>query len=147
MTKTNFENLNDEEKELLMAAEKALQNSYNPYNNQTKVGAAVRLSSGEIIIGANMANISSTVNLCAERAVLATANAQGRRDIKIMALIGTDIDGVIEKPIMPCGLCRQFMEEFISINKTDIQFICSNSAKTEIIKTSLEELLPLPYSN
>jgi cytidine deaminase len=141
-----YQDLNKVEQELLDSAEKGLANAYNPYNNQNKVGAAVRTGKGEIVIGSSIANASSTVNLCAERVAISTANSQGLRDIKIIALIGTDSDGVVEKPVMPCGVCRQFMEEFLTINGGDIEVICSNSAKNKIIKTSLKQLLPLPYS-
>ena len=141
-----FEELNIEEQELLNSARKALAHAYNPYNNQNKVGAAVRIKSGEIIPGASMANASSTVNLCAERIAFANANTQGLRDVTVLALIGTDSDGVVENPVMPCGVCRQFMEEYLTMNGGDIEIICSNSAKDNIIKTSLKALLPLPYT-
>jgi cytidine deaminase len=141
-----FTDLNKEEQELLDSAEKALANAYNPYNSQNRVGAAVRIKTGEIIFGSSLANASSTVNLCAERIAIANANTQGFRDITTLALIGTDSDGVVENPIMPCGVCRQFMEEYLTINGGDIEIICSNSAKDKIIKTSLKQLLPLPYS-
>jgi cytidine deaminase len=141
-----FTDLNKEEQELLLEAEKALVNAYNPYNNQNKVGAAVRIKSGEIILGSSMANASSTVNLCAERIAFANANTQGLREVTSLALIGTDSDGVVENPVMPCGVCRQFMEEYLTMNGGNIEIICSNSAKDNIIKTSLKELLPLPYS-
>ncbi|MBI3638313.1 cytidine deaminase [Candidatus Wolfebacteria bacterium] len=141
-----YEDLSADEKELLNAAEKGLTNAYNPYNSQMRVGASVRVGSGEIIIGSSIANASSSVNLCAERAALAVANSAGHRDIKAVAIIGTDSDGVVENPIMPCGMCRQFMEEFLTMNGGDIPIICSNSAKDAIIKSSLKELLPLPYA-
>ncbi len=146
MSETKYQDLNGEEKELLDLAEEALVNAYNPYNNQNKVGSAVRIKTGEIIKGSSIANASSTVNLCAERVAIGTANSRGFRDIIALALIGTDSDGVVEKPVMPCGVCRQFMEEFLTINGGDIEVICSNSAKDKIIKTSLSQLLPLPYS-
>jgi cytidine deaminase len=146
MVEVKFENLNSEEREVLNRAEEALAHAYNPYNNQNKVGAAVKMKTGEIFIGSSIANASSTVNLCAERVALGTANTQGSRDLEILALIGTDADGVVENPVMPCGVCRQFMEEYLTINGGDITVICSNSAKDKIIKTSPKELLPLPYS-
>ena len=146
MTNIKYKDLSKEEKTLLSFAEKALVNAYNPYNNQTRVGAAVRTKKGDIIVGANMANASSTVNLCAERAALAAANALGHRDIVAIAIIGTDCDGIIEKPIMPCGTCRQFMEEYLSVEEKDIEIICSNSLKDAIVRTSLKKLLPMPYS-
>ncbi len=141
-----FEELNKAEQELLNSAEKALANAYNPYNSQSKVGSAVHIKTGEIILGSSIANASSTVNLCAERVALGNANTQGLRDIDMIALIGTDSDGVVENPVMPCGVCRQFMEEYLTMNGGDIEIICSNSAKDNIIKTSLKALLPLPYS-
>lgn len=141
-----FEELNKEEQELLNSAEKALANAYNPYNSQTRVGAAVRTKNGEIIPGSSIANASSTVNLCAERIAIASANTLGMRDISTLALIGTDSDGVVENPVMPCGVCRQFMEEYLTMNGGDIGILCSNSAKDNIIKTSLKALLPLPYT-
>lgn len=141
-----FTDLSVGEQELLDKAEEALANAYNPYNSQTKVGAAVKIKTGEIICGSSIANASSTVNLCAERIAIANANTQGFRDIISLALIGTDCDGVIEKPIMPCGVCRQFMEEYLTMNGGDIEVICSNSAKDNIIKTTLKALLPLPYT-
>lgn len=146
MITARADELSTEEKELLDSAEKALQEAYNPYNNQTRIGAAVRTSSGKIISGSNIANASSTVNLCAERATFARANAEGHRDIVSLAIIGTDSDGVVEDPVMPCGVCRQFMEEYVTMNGKDIDIISSNTKKDKIIKTSLKELLPLPYS-
>lgn len=146
MTEIKFTDLSSEEKALLTEAEKALVNAYNPYNSQTRIGAAVQIKTGEIIKGSSMANASSTVNLCAERIAIANANTLGFRDITALALIGTDSDGVVEKPVMPCGVCRQFMEEVLNINGGNLEIICSNSAKDKIIKTSLAELLPLPYN-
>ncbi len=146
MAEIKFTDLTKDEQTLLIAAEKALTNAYNPYNSQTRVGAAVKTKSGEIILGSSMANASSTVNLCAERIAIGSANTQGFRNVTSLAIIGTDSDGVVENPIMPCGVCRQFMEEYLTMNGGDIEIICSNSAKNKIIKTSLKQLLPLPYN-
>ncbi|MCX6712640.1 MAG: cytidine deaminase [Candidatus Vogelbacteria bacterium] len=145
MTEGKFSDLAGEEQELLLAAEQELPDAYNPYNSGSRVGAAVRTAKGKIIGGASMANVSSTANLCAERVAIAAANTAGERDIVAIALIGTDADGVVENPVMPCGLCRQFIQEIVTETGHDIEIICSNSDKTKIIRTSLSELLPLPY--
>lgn len=146
MTTTDFNGLNEEEKKLLVKAENTLRYAYNPYNNKTRVSAALYTASGKIITGASIGNVSSTVNLCAERAALAVASSRGERNIRMIAIIGVDGDGNIENPIMPCGTCRQFMEEFLKTSGGNIAIICSNTKKDKIIKTSLTELLPLPYS-
>jgi len=140
-----FKDLTKEEKKLLKSAEKAFANAHNPYNNQSRVGAAVLVKSGKIVIGSSIATSSSSVNLCAERIAIGTANSQGLKDITAIAIIGTDSDGVVENPVTPCGICRQFMEEFMPKDGGDIEIICSNSAKDKIIITSLKKLLPLPY--
>lgn len=114
--------------------------------SQARIGAAIRTMSDEIITGSNIGNISSSVNLCAERTALAVASTRGQRNIRSITIIGTDGDGIIERPIMPCGTCRQFMEEFLKTSGDDIEIICSNTEKDKIIKTSLKELLPLPYA-
>lgn len=146
MVTTHFEALNEEEKELFNEAEKALQYAYNPYNSRARVGAAVRTASGEIITGSSVGNVSSSINLCAERVALAAASARGQRNIKTIAIIGIDGDGIIENPVMPCGTCRQFMEEFLKTSGDDIEIICSNTKKDKIARTSFNELLPFPYS-
>ncbi len=145
MNELLYKDLNSSEKELLDSAEQALLNAHNPYSNNTKIGAAIKLKTGEIVKGSSIATASSSVNLCAERVAIGTANSLGLKNITTLALIGTDNDGVIENPVMPCGICRQFMEEFMPADGGDIQIICSNSAKSKIIRTSLKQLLPLPY--
>lgn len=145
MTETSYEKLSDEYKELLNSAEKALINSHNPYSNsKIKVAAAVRATSGEIVTGASYTNSSSPSSICAERAVIITANSLGKKDLQTMAIIGTK-EGGIRNPITPCGNCRQVMQEAINISGDDLVVICSNDDKTKIIIVSLKELLPLPY--
>ncbi len=146
MITTTFEKLSDEEKDLLAAAERATEHAYNPYNSKMRVGAAVRTATGKIITGSNIGNASSSANLCAERTALAAAGIQGERNIKTIAIIGIDHDGVVEEPVMPCGTCRQFMQEFLPTSGGDIDVICSNTKKDKIAKTSAGELLPFPYA-
>jgi cytidine deaminase len=145
MIETSYEQLSNENKELLDAAEKALVNSHNPYSaSKIKVAAAVRTISGEIIVGASYVNSSSPSSICAERAAIITANSLGKKDLQAMAVIGIK-EGGIKNPVTPCGNCRQVMQEVVNISGSDLIVICSNSDKTKIIITSLKELLPLPY--
>jgi cytidine deaminase len=144
MLEVSYEELAQEEKELLDAAQAALVHAYNPYNSQMKVAAAVRTSSGEIVSGASYVNNSSPSSICAERSTIVTANSTGHRDLRMMAVIGIK-EGGVKNPVTPCGNCRQVMQEVVNISGEDLIVICSNSDKTRIIKTSLEELLPLPY--
>lgn len=145
MTETSYEQLSSENKELLNFAEKALENAYNPHSSsKVKVAAAVRTISGEIITGASYANSSSPSTVCSEQAAIITANSLGKKELQTMAIIGTKDVG-IKNPVTPCGKCRQVMQEAVDISGHDLVVVCSNSDKTKIIITSLNELLPLPY--
>jgi cytidine deaminase len=55
-------------------------------------------------------------------------------------------EGGIKNPVTPCGNCRQVMQEVVNISGRDLIVVCSNSDKTQIITTSLKELLPSPYT-
>ncbi len=138
-----FQQLNSVEKKLINAAQKASRNAYSPYL-KTPVGAAVLTMKGKIITASCFGPASTTVNLCAERAVVATANAQGQRKIKILAIIGHR-HKTTNNPLPPCGVCRQFLYEITKITGRDLIVLSSNTNKTKIMKTSIKELFPYPY--
>ena len=59
---------------LFEAAHKATGDAYAPYS-KFRVGAAVRLSNGQIITGSNQENASFPAGICAERVALSAASA------------------------------------------------------------------------
>ena len=63
-----------EDRELVEAAIDAMKGAYAPYSH-FHVGAAVRLSNGEIVKGANQENAAFPSGLCAERTALFSAGA------------------------------------------------------------------------
>src|SRR3546814_3591376 len=62
---------------LIDAARVAASHAHAPYS-RFAVGAALRLTDGSIVTGANFENASYGPSLCAETVALACANAQGR---------------------------------------------------------------------
>ena len=62
----SIEELNAEDRELAQAAIEGMRGSYAPYSH-FNVGAAVRLSNGQIVRGANQENAAFPSGLCAER--------------------------------------------------------------------------------
>ena len=58
---------------------------------------------------------------------------------------GITIIGKGEKVIAPCGICRQFLFENVSLAHEDIEVVMSNNKKNEIIISSIKELLPLAF--
>lgn len=104
--------LPEEDRELAEAAVKAIGGSYAPYS-KFNVGAAVRLSDGEIITGANQENAAYPSGLCAERTAMFYANANhpdcAMTSIAIAAAQGGKL---CSRPATPCGQCRQVMAEY-----------------------------------
>lgn len=145
MQTTNFTGLSAEDKNLLDAAEGALPLAYNPYS-KFYVACAALDQAGKIFTAANFACSSSTSNLCAERSVIAVANAQGSRSLIKMALIvsneNPDDDSVVYSP---CGVCRQLLQELAIISGQNLDLIISSQDKSRITMTSIKELLPLAY--
>jgi cytidine deaminase len=96
--------------DLCAEARQAARNAYAEYSG-FRVGAAVR-GRQRTYVGANVENASYGLTLCAERAALAAAIAQGDRDIDAIAV--ACIDAGPSRPIeelVPCGTCRQWIAE------------------------------------
>ncbi len=89
--------------QLIAAAQSARSQAHAPYSNYF-VGAAVLTKDGEIIQGCNVENASYGGTICAERVALTAAIAQGKRELRAIAVV--TVDGA-----SPCGLCRQVMIE------------------------------------
>ena len=117
-----------------IAAREASAIAYCPYS-EFRVGAAVLTGDGVIIGGCNVENVSYGLSICAERVAIFQAVATGHR--RIAALV---VYTPTEKPVTPCGACRQVIAEF-GIDAA-IACICDGG---ESITTSLKELLAMPF--
>ena len=95
---------------LMELAHQAALNSYSPYSG-FRVGAALRLSTGEIVTGTNVENVSYGLTICAERAALVRAVSQFGPNIRIAAVAVANLNAAASPP---CGACRQMLAEFIS---------------------------------
>ena len=106
-----FEELTPEEKQLVEEARQATYRSYSPYS-RFSVGASVLLANGVILSGSNQENAAYPSGLCAERTVLFYANSQySNQPITMMAIAARSEKGFTERPITPCGACRQVLAE------------------------------------
>lgn len=124
--------------ELIQKALEVRRNSYAPYS-WFQVGAALLTSSGKVYLGTNIENSSYPVGICAERSAFAQAISNGERSFEMLAIVGGKIDEYpLESYCAPCGMCRQFMNEFCDPNFLVI------IAKSEIdyLIFALDELLP-----
>jgi cytidine deaminase len=108
----SIDELNEDDQMLLRTAQDATSLAYAPYS-EFNVGAAAKLSNGEIIKGANQENASFPAGLCAEGVVMANVAAcfPGVA-INTLAISYRSEKNKSDHPISPCGICRQSLDEF-----------------------------------
>ncbi len=90
------------DQELYEQAVAAADGAYAPYSS-FHVGAAALLRDGRVVTGVNVENASYPLGICAERAALARAGAEGAQPGDVEAI------GITASP---CGGCRQWLLEF-----------------------------------
>lgn len=144
MEHTNYDGLSDTLKLLLDAAAKARETAYNPYSH-FYVGAALRTWDNEIFTGSNVENSAYGATICAERAAIVSANARGNKLYKSIAIIARREDNGPTGVVSPCGTCRQVLFEASQVSEVDLEVIMSNEDKSEIIISTINELLPLGF--
>lgn len=130
---------------LIDAAREAAANAHAPYSG-FGVGAALLLADGTIIPGTNMENASYGLSLCAETVALAAANVAGRlRDVVAIGIIGGRITAAGltgTEPVLPCGRCRQILNEAAQLGGRDIAIHAAAADGSRIERHMLSELLP-----
>ena len=104
------------DRELVDLARAAAEKAYSPYSNFT-VGAAIECEDGTIFKGCNVENASYGLSICAERTAAVKAVSAGHRVFRRIAVYGSSAEYC-----MPCGACRQFLNEFCD----DMAVLCSN---------------------
>lgn len=112
-------------------------NAHAPYS-KFSVGAACRAESGIAYMGCNVENMSYPVGVCAERVAVSSAIAHGEKKIKALALAGGPENSLPDKNIRPCGMCLQFISEFM--DPDGIILIAADADK--ITQFTLVDLLP-----
>ncbi|MCX2473820.1 cytidine deaminase [Pedobacter sp. MC2016-05] len=137
--------LKEQDAALCENAEKALASSYSPYS-KFRVGTAIRLASGEIILGSNQENLAYPSGLCAERvALFSIGSAYPNSLIESIAITAQTDAFEILKPVTSCGGCLQVMAEFERKQASPIEviFYCLNG---EVLKVpSVQSLLPFSF--
>ena len=134
---------------LIAAARAAARNAHAPYS-RFAVGAAVLLTDGSIVTGANFENASYGLSLCAETVALATVSAQGRlREVAALGVIGGAMaaDGTPTgaTPVSPCGRCRQVINEAAQLAGRDLPVHCGAAQGEAVASYRLSELLPAAF--
>lgn len=87
-------------------AVQASKNAYVPYSH-FPIGAVLVAKDGRVFTGVNVENASFGLTNCGERTAIFKAVSEGALDFEELIVYGET-----EKPISPCGACRQVMAEF-----------------------------------
>lgn len=119
-------------KELYKQAKASLEHSYAPFS-KFKVGAALLSKTGEVFTGVNVENSSFGGTICAERTAMCKAISEGEREFEAIAIVSS------EGAVWPCGICRQFMREFVEVGEFKV---LTGDDEEHLQFHTLEELLP-----
>ncbi len=142
----SIEELPAKDKALVEKAIETLDGSYAPYSD-FNVAAALRLSDGTVVTGANQENIAYPSGLCAERtAVFAAHSNYPKQNIDTIAIVSAQGGKLIETPITPCGACRQVLAESQMRSDNPIRVLLCGSGKI-LEFASVGDILPFIFQN
>ncbi len=143
-----YQGLDELPKKIMILMQKAFEarkNAYAPYSN-FNVGAALLLDNGEVITGNNQENASYPSGLCAERTAIYYAGSQyPKAKIIRMAISAGSKNSQTNKPIPPCGACRQAIAEYEIKQETPIEIYFMGETGKVAKSNSLANLLPLVF--
>lgn len=94
-------------------AKNSRKNAYAPYSKYY-VGCALKAKSGRIYSGCNIEN-DGIQSICAERVAFSKALSEGEKEFEYIVVCGGSNLDTLEN-CLPCGYCRQFMNEFVDEN-------------------------------
>jgi cytidine deaminase len=141
----NFSELNEDDAFLLSEARSVTQFAYAPYSNFL-VGAFAKLTNGETVSGTNQENASFPAGICAERTLLSAASSLFPGvGIETIAISYNNLKGTSDRPISPCGICRQTLMEFQERTQQPIRIILGGLEGSVQILENAKDLLPLVF--
>lgn len=142
----SIDELPQQDKALLLKAKEATALAYVPYSH-FHVGAAALLENGVVLTGANQENASFPVTVCAERTLLGTiSSVQPGVAIEALAVSYFNEKGANDKPISPCGICRQTIAEYENRLKKKIRVILGGQSGKVYVIPEAGVLLPFGFT-
>jgi cytidine deaminase len=122
---------------LVAAARSARDRAYAPYSGFA-VGAALLTADGSVVTAGNVENASYSLAICAERAAVAAAVADGHLELAAIAVAGPGPD-----PVTPCGACRQVLRELPP--GPGLVVLAAGEEGDRVLRTTVGELLPRSF--
>ena len=141
-----YNELSTSDQELMDQAKEACKRSYAPYS-KFAVGAAARLANGTIVSGSNQENAAYPSGTCAERTTLFYANSQyPEQAVDTLAVAAFTKGAFLDKPIPPCGACRQVVLETEKRYKQPVRILL-NGEEGIYECEGIADLLPLSFDS
>lgn len=149
-TFTVYENANElpsQDQNLLIEAVEARKNAYAPYS-KFNVGASLLLENGLIIQGNNQENAAYPSGMCAERVAIWNAASQYPKiKIEKIFISAESNKNIVDKPVSPCGACRQTIAEYELNQEQNIEIFFTGETGKIIKANTIVDLLPLAFDN
>ncbi len=143
----SIDELSADDKSLMLKAIEATKTSHSPYSN-FKVGACLLLENGITVSGSNQENAAYPSGMCAERVTIWKASTQypNIRFLKLAITATTELKD-IDKPVGPCGGCRQSMLEYEVNQESPIEIIFMGETGKVVKVESVVSLLPFSFDH
>lgn len=126
-----------DKEQLLQQAKEIREKAYVPYS-KFPVGAALLTKTGKVYLGCNIENAAYPVTCCAERVAIFKAISEGEFEFEQLA-VAADTD----RPVPPCGSCRQVMSEFFHKDT----WIHAANLSGAVKSMTMEEILPFSFGS
>jgi cytidine deaminase len=142
----SLEDLPNDISNLMAQAIAVRKNAYAPYS-KFRVGAAILLDNGQIVLGSNQENAAYPSGLCAERVAIFQAGTiyPEAKILKIVITAASDTNKTTT-PIPPCGSCRQSIAEYEIKQNTPIEIYFMGETGAIYKSSSLKNLLPFMFN-
>lgn len=139
-----YDELSEEDRELIDRAKEMTRTSYAPYS-KFHVGAAIRMDNGTIVRGSNQENAAYPSGTCAERTACYQASALNPGMPMKKIAVAAWLDGHFQgKPISPCGACRQALLEYEALHGP-IEVLLYGDDEIYVLP-SVKTLLPFSFT-
>lgn len=131
--------------DLMQQAVAIRKKAYAPYS-KFRVGAALLLDNGKIVLGSNQENAAYPSGLCAERVAIFQSGAiyPEAKILKLAVTAASDTNPTLA-PIPPCGACRQSISEYEFKQDTPIEIYFMGESGEVYKSNSISNLLPLSF--
>lgn len=141
----DISDLSSEDAMLMSEAIATRHKAYAPYSKFV-VGAALLLANKKIVTGNNQENAAYPSGMCAERVAVWKASSEYPNvAIVKVAITGTSLQKSVNKPVGPCGACRQTLLEY-EVNQQQPVEVLFMGEVGKVVKTkSLSSLLPFSF--